>query len=96
MATPAERQYDTELVKSLRQMAQWIAPRSRKVSDTLRLAAGRLEAISKTLPAEAPRALDAHGNAVAITHQDTNQTTNQTTNQPASNKPDRAKQRSNR
>ena len=40
--TPAQRQYDLDLVASMQQMAVWIEPRSRKVSDTLKVAAMRI------------------------------------------------------
>ena len=56
--TPAQRKYDTDLVLSLRSMATWIAPRSRKVADTLKLAADRIDALSATVPVEQPPQLD--------------------------------------
>ena len=62
--TPTQRKYDEDLVLSLHNMAQWIAPRSRKVSDTLKLAADRIDALSSAAPVEAPPALDAHGQII--------------------------------
>jgi hypothetical protein len=50
--TPAQRKYDSDLIAALRTMAVWIAPRSRKVSDTLKVAADRLDALSATVPVE--------------------------------------------
>lgn len=50
--TPAQRKYDTELAASMRQMAQQFAKRSRKVSDTLKLAADRIDALSSSAPVE--------------------------------------------
>jgi hypothetical protein len=55
--TPAQRKYDLELAASMIKMSVWIAPRSRKVSDTLRVAAQRLNALASeidTQPASAP------------------------------------------
>ena len=43
--TPAQRQYDLDLAASMRRMAVWIEPRSRKVSDTLKIAAERIAAL---------------------------------------------------
>ena len=40
--TPAQRQYDLDLAASMQRMAVWIEPRSRKVSDTLKVAAVRI------------------------------------------------------
>jgi len=61
---PAQRKYDSDLIASLRNMAAWIAPRSRKVSDTLKLAADRLNALSAFVPVEPPPQLDAHGQII--------------------------------
>ena len=44
--TPAQRQYDLDLVASMQRMAVWIEPRSRKVSDTLKFAAVRISALA--------------------------------------------------
>lgn len=52
--TPAQRQYDLDLAASMHRMAKWIEPRSRKVSDTLKLAATRIEALAVSLPIEQP------------------------------------------
>jgi len=52
--TPAQRKYDQDLALSLRNMAQWIEPRSRKVSGTLTLAADRIEALSASIPIDQP------------------------------------------
>ena len=62
--TPAQRQYDIDLAASMRRMAQWIEPRSRKVSDTLRVAADRIYALASALPADPAVQLDEHGNKV--------------------------------
>ena len=48
--TPAERKFDQDLIKSLRVMAQNIFTRSRKISDTLKLAADRLEMLLAQAP----------------------------------------------
>lgn len=52
--TPAQRQYDLDLAMSMKQMAVWIEPRSRKVSITLRAAAERIEALSASVHIEQP------------------------------------------
>ena len=52
--TPAQRQYDLDLAASMRRMAIWIEPRSRKVSLTLKLAAERIEALITSMPVERP------------------------------------------
>ena len=62
--TPAQRQYDIDLVASMRRMATWIEPRSRKVSDTLRIAADRIYALASSMPADPPVQLDPHGNKI--------------------------------
>jgi hypothetical protein len=62
--TPAQRKYDTELVASLRTMAQNILPRSRKLHDTFKLAADRIENLSMSAPVEAAPQLDLQGNAI--------------------------------
>lgn len=62
--TPAQRQYDLDLVASMHRMAKWIEPRSRKVSDTLKVAAGRIAALAFSLPVDAAPQLDQHGNKV--------------------------------
>ena len=62
--TPAQRQYDIDLVAAMRRMAVWIEPRSRKVSDTLRVAADRIYALASTLPADPAVQLDQHGNKI--------------------------------
>lgn len=62
--TPAQRQYDLELVASMYKMAVWIEPRSRKVSDTLKLAASRISALAGSLPDTATAQLDQHGNKI--------------------------------
>jgi len=52
--TPAQRQYDEDLITSLRNMAAWVLPRSRKMSSTLKLAADRLDALCSELPVTMP------------------------------------------
>ena len=49
--TPAQRKYDEDLVLAMQMMANWIEPRSRKVSLTLRIAAERIEALLQNQPA---------------------------------------------
>lgn len=60
--TPGERQYDLELAKSMRDMAQWIAKRSGKVAQTLLAGATRIEALSSAAPIEQPPEIDPSGN----------------------------------
>ena len=62
--TPAQRKYDLDLVASMQRMAVWIEPRSRKVSDTLKVAAARIAALTGSLPDTATAQLDAHGNKI--------------------------------
>lgn len=62
--TPGERQYDIKLIKSMHDMAQWIAPRSAKISQTLLAGAERLEALSSAAPVEQPPEIDASGNKI--------------------------------
>ena len=63
--TPAQRQYDIDLVASMHKMAQWIEPRSRKVSDTLRFAAiTHLRACRHVCQPMPTAQLDKHGNKI--------------------------------
>jgi hypothetical protein len=50
--TPAQRKYDLDLIASMRRMSQRIAPRSRQISDALKVAAERLDALSSAAPVE--------------------------------------------
>jgi hypothetical protein len=50
--TPAQRKFDVDLVASMRRMAQRIEPRSRQLSDALKLAATRIDALSSAAPVE--------------------------------------------
>jgi len=50
--TPAQRKYDIDLVASMRRMAQRIEPRSRQLSDALKVAATRIDALSSAAPVE--------------------------------------------
>jgi len=50
--TPAQRKYDQDLALSLRNTAELVLPRSRKIADTLTLAADRIEALSALVPVE--------------------------------------------
>jgi hypothetical protein len=50
--TPAQRKYDQDLAASMRTMAQRIEPRSRQISDALKVAASRLDALSSAAPVE--------------------------------------------
>jgi len=50
--TPSQRKYDQDLIASMRRMAQNIEPRSRQLSDTLKAAAERLDALSSAAPVE--------------------------------------------
>lgn len=52
--TPAQRKYDLDLAASMRTMAQQVVTRSRKISDTLTVAADRIEALSASIPVEQP------------------------------------------
>ena len=52
--TPAERQYDLDLVRSLRQQAAWIEPRIGKLAVLMRQAADRLEAVSLEMASAMP------------------------------------------
>jgi hypothetical protein len=54
--TPAERQYDLDLVKSMRTMARQIERRSKKIATTLRMAADRIDALSREAPIITPPA----------------------------------------
>jgi len=62
--TPAQRKYDLDLIASLRRTAQRVASRSRQLSDTLKLAAERLDALSTTAPVEPTPNLAQDGQAV--------------------------------
>ena len=62
--TPAQRKYDIDLAASMQKMAAWIEPRSRKVSDTLRVAADRIDALAASVPVDPAAQLDAHGNKI--------------------------------
>jgi hypothetical protein len=73
--TPAQRKYDIDLVASMRRMAQRIEPRSRQLSDALKLAATRIDALSSAAPVEPEPKVAQDGQAI---------------HQPASNKPDQA------
>jgi hypothetical protein len=50
--TPAQRKYDLDLALSLERMAQITASRSRKVSDTFKIAAERIAALSALVPVD--------------------------------------------
>jgi hypothetical protein len=50
--TPAQRKYDQDFIASLLRMAKNIEPRSRQLSDTLKLAAERMDALSSAAPVE--------------------------------------------
>jgi hypothetical protein len=50
--TPSQRKYDQDLAASLRNMAQSIEPRSRKLHDILKLASERINALSSAVPVE--------------------------------------------
>ena len=62
--TPAQRQYDIDLAASMQRMAVWIEPRSRKVSDTLKIAAVRILMLAANVPDDTPVQLDPHGNKI--------------------------------
>ena len=55
-------QVRSDLVAPMRQMAQRIEPRSRKVSDTLKLAADRIDALSASVPVDPPPELEHQDN----------------------------------
>ena len=52
--TPAQRKYDRDFVGALQRMAKSIEPRSRQLSDTLKLAAERIDALSSAAPIDQP------------------------------------------
>jgi len=52
--TPAQRKFDTDLAASMRLMAQQVASRSRKIADTLNVAAGRIEALTVSITLDQP------------------------------------------
>ena len=52
--TPAQRKYDRDLIAALQVLARNIEPRSRKLSDALKLAAGRIDALSSMVPVDTP------------------------------------------
>jgi hypothetical protein len=62
--TPAQRQYDLDLAASMLTMASWIEPRSRKVSDTLKIAATRILMLAANVPDDPVPQLDQHGNKI--------------------------------
>ena len=62
--TPAQRKYDRDLVASMRRMALSIEPRSRKISDALKQAAERLDALSSAAPVEPAPQLAQDGNLI--------------------------------
>ena len=62
--TPAQRKYYQDLTASMQKMAQWIKPRSRKVSDTLHVAADVIEELAARVPVEPQPRLDQHGNKI--------------------------------
>ena len=64
MITPAQRKYYQDLTTSMRKMSQWIEPRSRKVSDTLHVAADVIEELSARVPVDPAVQLDQHGNKI--------------------------------
>ena len=53
MNTIAQRKYDQDLTKAMRNLAQNVLPRSRKIHDTLKLAADRLDDLIMRVPLEA-------------------------------------------
>jgi hypothetical protein len=50
--TPADRQYDIDLVRSMREQARQVRKRSGKISVTLLQGADRLERLSNSMPVE--------------------------------------------
>lgn len=62
--TPAQHKYDLDLAASMYRMAHWIEPRSRKVSDTLKLAAARITALVSSMPLDPVPQLDESGNKI--------------------------------
>ena len=48
----------------MQKMAQWIKPRSRKVSDTLHVAADVIQELAARVPVEPQPQLDQHGNKI--------------------------------
>ena len=72
--TPAQRKYDLELAASLRTMSQQVSPRSRKLGDTLTLAADRIDALSSSIPVDQPLPVDGEGKALPPPAPKANQT----------------------
>jgi hypothetical protein len=62
----AQRKYDLDLVASLHKTALIIAPRSRKVSDMLRIAAARISDLVSSLPVDPEPQLDQHGQVIQL------------------------------
>ena len=62
--TPAQRKYDQDLIASMRMMAQRILPRSRQISDALKGAAERLDALSSSAPVEVAPQLGQDGRII--------------------------------
>ena len=59
MNTIAQRKFDQDLTRAMRLLAQNVLPRSRKLHDTLKLAADRLDDFIMRTPLEAtPQQLD--------------------------------------
>jgi hypothetical protein len=52
--TPAQRQYDIDLVVAMQKVAKLVEPRSRKMSDMLKVAAGRIDALSASVQIDQP------------------------------------------
>ena len=52
MNTIAQRKFDQDLTKAMRNLAQNVLPRSRKIHDTLKLAADRLDDLIMRVPLE--------------------------------------------
>jgi hypothetical protein len=50
--TPAQRQYDIDLAAAMRETARLVEPRSRKMSDMLKVAAGRIDALTAMVPVD--------------------------------------------
>jgi hypothetical protein len=62
--TPAQRKYDQDMIAAMRRMAQNIEPRSRQMSDMLKVAAERLDALSSAAPVEPAPQLAQNGQPI--------------------------------
>ena len=62
--TSAQCKYDIDLIAAMRRMVQNIESRSRQLSDTLKVAAERLDALSSAAPVEPAPQLAQNGQPI--------------------------------